>query len=331
MFRGILDVTKTVFMFSGQGSHYFQMGKDLWESHPVFRSQMERADAIVRPLLGRSVLDDLYRHPISDPFDELIISHPALIMVQHALFATLVTEGIEPDCVWGFSAGEFAAGIAAGVWSLESALAASVEQARLVSRSCAPGGMLAVLGPPSLYQSLRLIREHTTLAGVNFDSHFVVAGPAENLDRLERYLGENGTTYQRLAIRFAFHSDAIDIARDSFVDFCETLPEFKRPQLTYFSGMTARYLRAIPRSYFWDVVRQPMKFYEGLTYLEREQSSVFVDCGPAGTLATFLKYALPTSSPSIYFSTMNTFHQGTRNIEILKGMKKISRAKAQRR
>jgi acyl transferase domain-containing protein len=307
-----------VFMFSGQGSHYYQMGKDLWESHPVFRSQMERGDAIVRPLLGRSVLDELYRLPISAPFDELIISHPALIMVQHALFATLVSEGIEPDCVWGSSAGEFAAGIAAGVWSLESALAASIEQARQVTRSCAPGGMLAVVGPPSLYQSLRLIREHTTLAGVNFDSHFVVSGPTKNLESVERCLAGSGTSCQRLAIRFAFHSEAIDIVRDFFIRFCETLPEFKLPHLTYFSGITAQYLRTIPRSYFWDVVRQPMKFYEGLMRLEREQSSVFVDCGPAGTLATFLKYALPPHSPSTYFSTMTAFHQGTRNIEILK-------------
>jgi bacillaene synthase trans-acting acyltransferase len=310
--------TVIVFMFSGQGSHYFQMGKDLWESHPVFRSQMERGDAIVRRLLGRSVLDELYRYPISAPFDELIVSHPALIMVQHALFATLLSEGIEPDCVWGISAGEFAAGIGAGVWSLESALAGSIEQARVVTRSCRPGGMLAVLGPRSLYQSLRVMREQTTLAGVNFDSHFVVSGPAKNLEAVERCLRENGISYQRLAIRFAFHSEAIDIARDSFLDFCETLPEFKQPQLTYFSGMTARFLRPIPRSYFWDVVRQPMKFYEGLTCLEREQSSVFVDCGPAGTLATFLKYALPPHSRSTCFSTMTTFHQGTRNIQILK-------------
>jgi bacillaene synthase trans-acting acyltransferase len=319
-------VAKTViFMFSGQGSHYFQMGKDLWESHSVFRSQMERGDAIVRPLLGRSVLDELYRHPISDSFDELIVSHSALIMVQHALFATLLSEGIKPDCVWGISAGEFAAGIATGVWSLESALAAAIEQARAVTRSCRPGGMLAVLGPPSLYQSLRVTREQTTLAGVNFDSHFVVSGPTENLESLERCLGENRISYQRLAIRFAFHSEAIDIARDSFLDFCETLPEFKLPQLTWFSGMTAQYVHTIPRSYFWDVVRQPMKFYEGMTYLEGKQSSVFVDCGPAGTLATFLKYALPPHSASTCYPTMTAFHQGTKNIQILKQRLKQTR------
>jgi hypothetical protein len=65
-------------------------------------------------------------------------------------------------------------------------------------------------------------------------------------------------------------------------------------------------------------VRQPMKFYEGMTCLEREQSSVYIDCGPAGTLATFLKYALPPHSESTYFPTMTTFHQGKSNIQNLK-------------
>jgi bacillaene synthase trans-acting acyltransferase len=305
-------------MFSGLGSHYYQMGKDLWESHPVFRSEMERGDAIVESLLARSVLDELYRHPISAPFEDLVMSHPALVMVEHALFATLISEGIEPDCVWGSSAGEFAAGIAANVWSLRSALAASIEQATQVARSCSPGGMLAILGPPSLYRSSRVICEHTTLAGVNFDSHFVVSGPKANLEIVERFLADNGTSCQRLAIPFAVHSDGIDSARDSFARFCQTLPEFRPPQITYFSGMTAQYLTAIPRSYFWDVVRKPMRFHEGVIRLEQEQASIFVDCGPSGTLANFVKYSLRAGSQSTYFSTLTPFHRGNANLEVLK-------------
>jgi trans-AT polyketide synthase/acyltransferase/oxidoreductase domain-containing protein len=305
-------------MFSGQGSHYYQMGCDLWESHPVFRTRMERADALVQPLLGRSVLEELYGHPASRPCDDLAVSHPALVMVEHALWATLVSEGIEPDCLWGTSAGEFAAAVAAGIWSLESALATSVEQARQVARSCSPGGMLAVLGPRDLYDRSPVIREHTTLAGVSYDRHFVVSGSTPNLDRVERFLAERNIHCQRLAIPFAFHADGIDAARDAVVRFCHTLPPFKTPRVAYLSGMTAQYLSGVPRAYFWDVLRQPMRFYEGVTRLEQEQASVFVDCGPAGTSANFIKYGLPPRSRSICFPTMTAFHQGRANLEILK-------------
>jgi acyl transferase domain-containing protein len=307
-----------VFLFSGQGSHYYQMGKDLYESHPVFRSQMERGDAIMQALLGRSVLDELYRHPISAPFDDLIISHPALVMVEHALLETLASEGIEPDCVWGSSAGEFVAGIAAGVWSLESALATSVEQATWVARSCPPGGMLAVLGPWSLYESSPVIYKHTVLAGVNFDRHFVVSGSTANLEMVERFLADHGTSYQRLAIPFAFHSSAIDAAREPFLGYCQTLPHFKAPQVRFLSGMTATYLTEVPPTYFWDVVRQPMRFQETLARAEREQPSVFVDCGPAGTSANFIKYNLPPHSESRYFSVLTVFRQGPQNLQLLK-------------
>jgi trans-AT polyketide synthase/acyltransferase/oxidoreductase domain-containing protein len=308
-----------IFMFSGQGSHYYQMGKDLYDSHPIFRSQMERGDAIMRQLLGRSVLAELYRQPISQPFDDLIIAHSALIMVEHALCEMLVSEGIEPDCVWGSSAGEFVAGIAAGIWSLESALAVSVEQASQVVRWCSPGGMLAILASPALYESSRVIREHTTFVGVNFSRHFVVSGSKANLGIVERFLSESGTVCQRLGVQYAFHSDAIDIARDPVVRFCHMLPEFKEPQLVcFFSGMTAEYLTSVPRSYFWDVVRQPIKFYEGVTRLEQQQTSIFVDCGPAGTSASFIKYSLPAHSQSTYFPLLTAFHQSTANLDILK-------------
>jgi len=305
-------------MFSGQGSHYYQMGKDLYESHPVFRSQMEQSDAIVRALLGRSVLDELYGHPISMPFDNLVISHPALIMVEHALFKALVSEGIVPDCVWGSSAGEFAAGIAAGIWSLESALATSVEQATRVVRSCPPGGMLAILGPRSLYDNSQVIHDCTTLASVNFDQHFVVSGSTASLAMVERFLGDCGITHQRLAVAFAFHSDGIDLAKNSFLAYCQKLPSFKVPKVRFISGMTAAYLPEVPTSYFWEVVRQPIRFQETVASIEREQASIFVDCGPAGTSANFIKYNLGSHSQSRYFSILTVYHQSIQNLRILR-------------
>jgi acyl transferase domain-containing protein len=309
---------RVVFMFSGQGSHYYQMGKDLYESHPVFRSQMEQSDAIVRSLLGRSVLEELYGHPISKPFDDLVISHPSLIMLEHALFKTLVSEDIVPDCVWGSSAGEFVAGIAAGIWSLESALTTSVEQATRVVQACPPGGMLAILGPRSLYDKSQVIRDCTTLASVNFDQHFVVSGLTANLGIVERFLDDSGVAHQRLAVSYAFHSSGIDLIKNSFLAYCRALPSFKPPQVSFLSGMTASYLPEVAPSYFWDAVRQPIRFQDTVVRMEREQASIFVDCGPSGTSANFIKYNLGPHSQSRYFSTLTAFHQSTENLRVLK-------------
>ncbi|MEL7145697.1 MAG: acyltransferase domain-containing protein, partial [Bacteroidota bacterium] len=101
---------KTVFMFSGQGSQYYHMGSKLYDANPVFRREMDRLDAIVKAESGRSVVAELYneQHKFSVPFLSLPLTHPAIFMVEYAMFKTLESEGITPDYVLGSSLGEFA-------------------------------------------------------------------------------------------------------------------------------------------------------------------------------------------------------------------------------
>ena len=77
---------KTAFLFSGQGSQYFQMGRGLYEQNLVFRSCMEQMDNLARDMLGVSVAEALYGpHGKAEPFDELRLTHPAIFMVEFAL------------------------------------------------------------------------------------------------------------------------------------------------------------------------------------------------------------------------------------------------------
>ena len=178
--------------------------------------------------------------------------------------------------------------------------------------------MLAILGPRSLYDNSPEIRDCTTLAGVNFDQHFVVSGSTANLARVEHFLRDRGITHQRLAVAFAFHSSGIDLIKNSFLAYCHALPSFKPPQIRFLSGMTTTYLPEVSASYFWDVVRQQIRFQETVARMEREQASIFVDCGPAGTSANFIKYNLGPHSQSRYFSILTAYNQSTQNLQMLR-------------
>src|ERR1700733_6256349 len=83
----IMPVSPTVFMFSGQGSQYFQMGRVLFEKNDTFRHWMVQLDDVARKLLGRSVIDALYSsfHGKGDPFDRTLLTHPAIFMVEYTL------------------------------------------------------------------------------------------------------------------------------------------------------------------------------------------------------------------------------------------------------
>jgi len=134
----------TVFLFSGQGSQYRGMGKALFDHNSTFRHSLEQSDEVVMRLLNRSLIQELYFSE-QTKFNELIITHPAIVAVEIALYKVLQQQGIEPDFVCGNSLGEFAAAVAGGIWTAETAVEAAVKQAMAVVDANAAGGMMAVL------------------------------------------------------------------------------------------------------------------------------------------------------------------------------------------
>ncbi len=106
-----------VFMFSGQGSQYFQMGGVLFRRDPVFREWMHALDAIVVKVAGYSLTKYLYEdsHHNDDLLEHTRHSHPAIFAVEYALARTLMAHGLNPDSVMGASLGEFTPAASAAV------------------------------------------------------------------------------------------------------------------------------------------------------------------------------------------------------------------------
>jgi trans-AT polyketide synthase, acyltransferase and oxidoreductase domains len=307
-----------IFMFSGQGSHYYQMGRDLYDQHDVFRRVMEAGDKVLRSTLQCSVIDEIYKHSISKEFNNLLVSHPALVLVEYAVYQVLVSEGLKPDYVWGSSAGEFAASIAAGVFDFETALLIAAEQAKLTARHCERGGMLAVLADPDLYCRVDLFRDQTTLAGVNFANNFVISANANILDKVIDYLIENNIVFQKLPVDYAFHSAAIDGLRVPFIDLCKASGKFGAPKIPFLSSATAGQLTSIDEEYFWQVARGPIQFYKTFSNFAHKENGIFIDCGPSGTLATFIKYSVSPDSRSTYFPLLTPYKRGQSNLAAIK-------------
>lgn len=303
---------KTVFMFSGQGSQYYQMGKQLFDADPVFRSAMTRLDDLAFKIAGRRVVDAVYASPKADVFDAIGYTHPAIYMVEYALAQSLIARGILPDLTLGSSLGSFAAAAVAGHIAPEDALAAVLEQAASFDTSCPRGGMIAILADPSLYEE-DFLRRHSTLAGVNFSTHFAVAAAHADLDPIEAFLRQRGITYQRLAVSFAFHSDRVDLAEEQFGWFMKSIP-LTKGNLPLVCCERGAALTQLPDDYFWRVVRQPIRFREAIASLEKQGTYRYIDVGPSGTLATFVKYALPDDSASTAHPTLTPYGQDLNNL-----------------
>jgi bacillaene synthase trans-acting acyltransferase len=312
-----VPVSETVFMFSGQGSQYFHMGRALYDDNDTFRDWMLRLDDIARQSSGRSVIETLYsdENGRGDPFDRTLMTHPAIFMVEYSLAQSLIHAGVWPDVVLGVSLGSFAAATVAGFIGVEDALTAVMRQAIALEEYCEPGGMTAVLADPALFAE-DFLSGRSELAAVNFCSHFVVSARRTELQEIETALRRYNVVYQRLPVSFPFHSRWIDKAKAPFESFMQSI-QCKQGRLPLVCCDQTETLSHLSDEYFWNVVRHPIRFREATARLEQQGARRYIDVGTAGTLATFLKYGMPAATKSTVHAILTPYGFDQKNLAVL--------------
>lgn len=304
---------KTVFMFSGQGSQYFQMGKGLFESNETFRGWMLRLDEIARPVVGESVVETVYSSARGkgDPFNRVLLTHPAIFMVEYALAQALMRANVVPDLVLGASMGSFAAAAVGGYLDVEDAIRAVIRQAMALEECGEAGGMTAVLADPTRFGE-EFLGGRGELAAINFSTHFVIAARQMDLEEIEAALRQQSVGFQRLPVQFPFHSRWIDRAKMPFQSFMDLVAR-REGQIPMACCAQSTVVGELTDAYFWDVVRRPIRFREMTARLEEDGPRRYVDAGPAGTLATFLKYGLPAGTQSTVHAILTPFGADQKN------------------
>jgi acyl transferase domain-containing protein len=303
-------------MFSGQGSQYFSMGRDLYDTDPAFREAMSQCDRHLKVLLGESLLSVIYPESgprISVEFDNILHTHPALFCVQYSLAQALLQRNLRPDLLLGYSLGEFVAAAIGGALPVETILGILVHQAKLLNRSAEPGAMLAILDSPEIWNPDDPLFANTWIAARNFSNHFVLSGTRSAIGSVQKYFQGKEITTQLLAVKYAFHSPSMDIIEEPFK---RAIREVKSGPLSIplISASQTSVITSLASDFFWDVVRRPVQFDQTIALLEDQGSCNYVDLGPTGTLATFLKYTLDRASLSKIFPTMTPFNRTNDNL-----------------
>ncbi|MFN3249758.1 acyltransferase domain-containing protein [Roseibium album] len=306
------------FCFAGQGSQYFHMAAAFLKTYPVFRQWMDIGDRIVQNAQGFSVLDIIYsdEHGISDPFDRLEHSHPALFITQFAVAKLLQNQGVRPDLLLGASLGEFVAMSVSGMLPFETALRAVACQPALFEKSAPKGALIGTLASASVRSQSKILAESTEIAGKNGASHCVLA--CRNAD-LETVLGELrrlDISFQTLPVPFAFHSRWIEPAKQDFLNTVSGL-HFETPFWPVWSSCLCRDVQQADGRHLWDIVRQPMQLQATLHAIEARGGARYIDLSPTGTLAAVFRQELSEKSASEVVPLMSPYGGDLKRIEAL--------------
>ncbi len=310
-----------VFMFSGQGSQYFHMGRGLYSGYPDFFRYLNELDKMVSQEFGRSVLDILYDSSKSkgDLFSHSLDSSLAILMVEFALCKVLQEKGINPDYVLGASLGELSAAVVAGAVDFLTMVDECLTQLKQYELHGMKGAMIGILSNVDLYDESVELNTLCELAAVNFDSHFVVTCRTEHVETIEDFLKGKGVLYQVLPVSIGYHSSLLDPAQTVFWKNLEDI-DFKKPGVPFISCIHAKEISYLDMQFCWDAFRKPIRFQEAVQYLEKQQDFHYIDLGPSGTLANFVKYNLTKDSKSEVFSILTPFERDLQHLEHLLGI-----------
>ena len=277
------DRPRTTFVFTGQGAHWWAMGRGLLSGDPVFRRKIEECNEIFRGLSGWSLINELKATQERSRIDQTFVTQPTSFALQVGLAARWKAWGIEPEATIGHSIGEMAAMHVAGAISLEDGVKVVYHRSRLQEQSRLQGGMAAIgLSADEAQKLLDQMAIDLEIAAVNGPELVAVAGRRSEVERLieELKLARSDVFARLLHIDYAFHSKQMDPFEAELRASLKGMTS-REPAVPAYSTVTGKLIEAgeLDADYWWRNMRCAVLFRQAAEAAIADGFNTFVELG----------------------------------------------------
>ena len=283
-------MTKTAFLFAGQGAQKLGMARDLYDQYPIVKETYDQASRV----LGYDLRDLIDQD--EEKLNQTRYTQPAILTTSVAIYRLLVEKGLQPDMVAGLSLGEYSALVAAGSLDFEDAVALIAKRGQFMD-TAAPAGtgkMVAVMNT-----DVALIEEacekasdkgYVKPANYNTPAQIVIGGDVAAVDAAVDYLKEAGAKRLiPLNVSGPFHTALLKPASEKLALELENV-DFREFQVPLVGNTEAKVMEKNQiKSLLARQVMEPVRFYESIDTMKELGLTKVIEIGPGKVLSGFLK------------------------------------------
>ncbi len=283
-------MTKTAFLFAGQGAQYLGMARDLYEQYDVVKATFEEASQV----LGYDVRELIDQD--EEKLNQTRYTQPAILTTSLAVYRLLAEKGIQPDMVAGLSLGEYSALVAAGALDFKTAVALVAKRGAFMEEAAPVGSgkMVAVLNAnvTLIEDACQTASQLGVVSPANYNTpgQIVIGGDVAAVDKAVELLKEAGVKRLiPLNVSGPFHTALLKPASEQLAQvLAET--EFADFQLPLVGNTeadimeTGRIKELLTRQ-----VMEPVRFYDSIAKMQEAGVTEFIEIGPGKVLSGFMK------------------------------------------